>query len=96
MGTNKCLWHGSTEHFITACPQRLKTNNVGEAGPPSPPRHGPVPLLRQGPRLRPCQGTAAPFRQGPLPIRSTLIGRAYVINEKDATTSGTVVTDTRF
>jgi len=96
VGTNKCFWCGNIEHFIAACPQWMKTANVGATRPPPLPRHGPVAALRQGPPL--------PYRQGPtawphqrLPrTRSTPIGRAYVMSKKEATTFSIVVTSTFF
>ena len=96
VGTNKCLWCGSTEHFITIYPQQLNTTNVGVARRPPPPCIRPVPFLRQGPPLQPHQGTAPPFCQGPSPARSTHVWRAYVINKKEAATSSKVVTGILF
>ena len=91
VGTNKCLWCGSTEHVIATCPQWLNTTNVGEARPP--PRQGPVPSLHQGPPLQPHQGTAPSFHQG---HPTAPVGRSYMISKKETATSSTVVTGTLF
>jgi len=45
------------------------------------------------------KGAAKPLaslRRGPLPSRPAVVGRAFVMNKKEAATSGTVVTGTFF
>ena len=49
VGTNKCMWCGSPEHLLIACPRRLKAVDKGVAKPLAPPRQGPLP---SSPRLQ--------------------------------------------
>ena len=38
ISTNQCVWCGSTDHLLTACPRRLRTVEKGVAKPLAPPR----------------------------------------------------------
>ena len=43
VGTNKCMWCGSHEHLIAACPWRMKAVDKGVAKPLAPPHQGAPP-----------------------------------------------------
>ena len=64
--TNQCMWCGSTEYLIAACPQRLRAVDKGLAKSLPSPHQGPLPPPHQGPSL----------------ARSTSVGRAYVMGKK--------------
>ena len=72
IGTNQCVWCGSTDHLITACLKRLRAVEKGVAKP------------------------LAPLRQVPAPPRPPVVGRAYIMNRKEAANSSTVITGTFF
>jgi len=73
---------------------RVRTNKCMWCGSP---KH----LIAACPRrLKAADKDAAkplgPLRQGPLPSRVATVGRAFLMNKKEAATSGTVVTGTLF